>query len=151
MYTAVFLLGGCINNQNLADESGKTTANTSSCTIPENAFKQLPVEVLSGTDVVDINGFQTEHLVHIGRFKAEMGGAIIEINIPTAKQAHRTYKEPETKDSSKTYTNLCIKSGYVYGQDIRGIFTKKGLLWLELQSGHEFITSDLWIHLNNAD
>jgi hypothetical protein len=39
----------------------------------------------------------------------------------------------------------------LYGERVRGIFTEKGILWLELNSDIEFISSDLWIYLEKTN
>lgn len=152
IYIALFVLGGCLNNPNLANEASTATSRPSQaslpCTIPENAFNQLPLEVLSGTEVIEAKSFTQDSTALIGHFHAEMGGAQMKLTLTRDLKVQRTYEEPGTPKISKTYTNLCIKSGYLYGQNIRGIFTENGILWLEIESGHEFITSDLWTFLN---
>lgn len=143
-----------MNHKNLADETSEKKIplpNLNSCSIPDNAFSKLPTDVLSGTDVIDIKHFIPNPVVSIGQFNAEVGGAYMKIHVSSRNQIRRVYQEPSIKDISKIYTDLCIKSGYIYGEDVRGIFTTKGLLWLELKSGHESITPDLWTQLNNAN
>lgn len=151
LYTGAFLLSGCINAQNIPSEN-KTEAGTlpnTTCSIPADAFNQLPSEVLVGTDVVDISSFKPTDMSGI-RFHTEMGGSSLEIYtqaLAKNQKIQRIYKEPDLENINVTYSDLCLKAGYLYGESVRGIFTKKGILWLELKSGHEFISSDLWIYL----
>ena len=154
-YAAIFLLGGCLNEHNMASETTGSTGKSAKtlpshvCNIPVDAFKHLPTEVLDGTDVVDINNFKP--ISNTGpRFYSDIGGASMEIDsqlLNEQHKIHRIYKEPGMKNLTKEYKNLCVKSGYLYGESVRGIFTEKGILWLELASDNEFISPDYWIFL----
>lgn len=155
LYAAIFLLGGCLNEQNMASETTGLTnkptkvLSTQTCNIPVDAFKKLPAEVLDGTNVVNIDNFKPTNNTSL-RFYSDIGGASIEIDSQLLNEQHkiqRSYKEPGLENSIKEYKNLCVKAGYLYGENVRGIFTKKGILWLELASDNEFISSDLWIFL----
>ncbi len=155
LYSAILLLGGCLNERNMASEAigmtdkPETTLSAQTCNIPSDAFKQLPTDVLDGTDVVSINNFRPAANAGL-RFSTEVGGARIEIDSQLLNEQHkiqRTYEEPGLERLSKEYKNLCVKSGHLYGENVRGIFTEKGVLWLEIESGNEFISPDLWIFL----
>jgi hypothetical protein len=157
LYTAIFLLGGCLNEQNMADEAkadkhnSATTPRTQTCNIPENAFNELPTEILDGTDVVDISNFKPADAPG-NHFYKEIGGASLEIDTKPQNGIYtiqRIYREPGMENSIATYNNLCMNKSYLYGENIRGIFTENGILWLELESRHEFIPADLWIYLEN--
>ena len=123
---------------------------TNGCTIPDNSFANLTENVLIGTDVDQIKNVKigTER---VGQFSLDMGGAIIEVNIEKSKTGYtatRSYNEPGASPNNKTYTELCIKNGLIYGKTIRGQFTQDSLLWLELNSDNEFISPELWMVLN---
>lgn len=157
LYLATFLLVGCLNEANMAGElAQKAEASpekprASICTIPTTAFKNLPTEVLDGTDVTDLKIFQPTDMSGT-YFQTEMGGADLVINIQASNNGHvvqRVYIEPGEEKQVANYKNLCISDGLLYGPNIRGIFTKDGLLWLELDSKQEFITPDLWIYTQN--
>lgn|GEM_PF-7040871 len=151
LYVAVFLLGGCLNEQNIAGEINNpaTKSPTQTCNIPADAFSKLPTEVLDGTDVADLGSFKPTDISGI-HFHTEIGGANIEIDAQALNglyKIQRIYKEPDLEKIVTNYNNLCVKEGRLYGENVRGIFTEKGILWLELKSGHEFISPDLWIYL----
>lgn len=155
LYASVFLLGGCLNEQNIAGEINNEANSpakkipTQTCNIPTDAFSKLPTEVLDGTDVADLSSFKPAN--SSGKhFNTEMGGASIEISAQALNglyKIQRIYKEPDLENIVTNYNNLCVKEGRLYGENVRGIFTEKGILWLELKSGNEFISSDLWIYL----
>jgi hypothetical protein len=155
LYAAVFLLGGCLNEQNIAGEINNEANNPAkkipdqTCNIPKDAFSKLPTEVLDGTDVADLSSFKPANISGV-HFHAEIGGANIEIDAQVLNELYkiqRIYKEPDLENIVTNYNNLCVKEGRLYGENVRGIFTEKGILWLELKSGNEFISSDLWIYL----
>jgi hypothetical protein len=155
LYMAVFLLSSCLSEQNIAGEipsktnSPATKLPTPACEIPADAFSKLPTEVLDGTNVVDLDSFKPADISGV-LFQADMGGASIEINVQALNwlyKVKRTYNEPDLESIVTNYNNLCVKEGRLYGENVRGIFTEKGILWLELKSGHDFISSDFWIYL----
>lgn len=148
---AVFLLGGCLNNYNVASDTAKPTTEvpTQDCNTPKNAFSQLPTDVLDGTEVIHIHKFNPANAPST-RFHAEIGGAAISLDVQALSdsyKAQRNYSEPDAENSTSTFDHLCIKESYLYGETVRGIFTEKGILWLELNSELEFISPDLWIYL----
>lgn len=155
LYAAVFLLGGCLNEPNIAGEINNEAISSAkknpiqTCNIPVDAFSKLPTDVLYGTDVADLSSFKPVNFSGVS-FQTEIGGASIEINAQALNGRYnikRIYKEPDVENIITNYNNLCIKEGRLYGEHVRGIFTEKGILWLELKSGNEFISSDLWIYL----
>lgn len=148
---AIFLLGGCLNNHNVAGEANNPTKKmpVQNCKIPTDAFSQLPTDVLDGTEVVHINNFKPV-IISSGHFHTETGGADISIDVKALSghyKVQRNYSEPTLGNSASTFDQLCINESYLYGEKVRGIFTEKGILWLELNSDIEFISSDLWIYL----
>lgn len=146
--TAVVLLGGCFNEQNQAVEIINAPP-TQACNIPADAFSTLPTDVLDETDVADLSSFKPADISGL-HFHTEMGGASIEIDVQAVNglyKVQRIYKEPDLENIITNYNNLCVKEGRLHGENVRGIFTEKGILWLELKSGHEFISPDLWIYL----
>ena len=155
LYMAIFLVSSCLSKQNIADEINNeannqaTKLSAQACNIPADAFSKLPTEVLDGTDVADIGSFKTADISGV-HFYTEMGGASIEIDTQALNglyKIQRIYKEPDLESITTNYNNLCVKEGRLYGENVRGIFAEKGILWLELKSGHEFIAPDLWIYL----
>ncbi|WP_151057156.1 hypothetical protein [Cellvibrio sp. KY-YJ-3] len=155
LYMAAFLLGGCINEHNIASEIKNEVGSTAkilvpkTCNIPTDAFKKLPTEVLDGTDVVEISSFKSS-TISGSHFHTEMGGSTIKIDVQTLTdqyQITRIYKEPDLQDMTSNYKNLCINAEHLYGEHVRGVFTEKGILWLELKSDIEFISPDMWIYL----
>ncbi|WP_062065245.1 hypothetical protein [Cellvibrio sp. OA-2007] len=148
---AIFLLGGCLNNHNVASETNTPAKEipVQNCRIPTNAFSQLPTDVLDGTEVVHISNFKPA-IMSATHFNIEIGGANINIDVQALgghHKAQRNYIEPGLENSTSTFDQLCIKEDRLYGETVRGIFTEKGILWLELNSENEFISSDLWIYL----
>lgn len=155
LYAAIFLLGICLSEQNIAREiineanSPEKKLLTQTCNIPADAFSNLPTEVLDGTDVADLGNFKVTDISGV-KFYTEMGGASIEIDIQALNglyKIQRIYKEPDLENLITNYDTLCVKEGRLYGENVRGIFIEKGILWLELKSKHEFISPDLWIYL----
>lgn len=153
-YTAFFLLAGCLNEENVAQEVTKNSLSNvvtpSTCTISTDAFTKLPAEVLYGTEVVDLKTFKKSQIVN-HHFQTETGGSIVTLDInfqannPSIK---RSYKEPDIAEDIANYKNVCIDGEYIFGKDVRGIFTEQGILWLELNSKNDFISSDLWIYMD---
>lgn len=149
---SAFLLGSCLNNHNIASEATKPTTEmppTQDCKIPTNAFSQLPTDVLDGTEVIHINNFKPVNISGT-HFRAETGGADINLDLQALSghyKVQRNYSEPGVENTAYTFDQLCIKEGRLYGEMVRGIFTEKGILWLELNSANEFISPDLWIYL----
>lgn len=155
LYTAVFLLGICLGEQNIASEINNEANKpakklpSQACNIPADAFSELPTEVLDGTDVADISSFKPSNISGVS-FQTEMGSATIEIDVQALNGFYKiqhTYKEPDLENLITNYDNLCVKNSHLYGENVRGIFTEKGILWLELKSKHDFISPDLWIYL----
>lgn len=151
LYSALFLLCGCLNTPNVASEANYSAKEkpTQRCKVPADAFNQLPTDVLDGTNVIAINKFQPANISGT-HFKTETGGANITINMQTLNGQHkiqRNYSESDIKKTSTNFNQICINDSYLYGENVRGIFTEKGILWLELKSEIEFIPSDLWIYL----
>lgn len=151
LYSVLFLLCGCLNTPIVASEVNHPAKDTLTkrCKVPANAFNQLPSNVLDGTNVIAINKFQPANISGTN-FKTETGGASITISMQTLNGTHRierNYSEPGTEKISTSFSQLCINDSYLYGENVRGIFTEKGILWLELKSEIEFIPSELWIYL----
>lgn len=153
---AVFLLAGCLNESNIAgelQEHNTTISRSEACAIPADAFKTLPTDVLSGTDVVTFDTFQRKQNSS-KHFHTDTGGAQIELFLEadgSKFEATRTYREPGLENTATRYTNLCIEAGHIYGNTVRGMFTENGILWLELQSNNEFIAPDLWLYMEKID
>lgn len=154
---AVLLLAGCLNQSNIAGESrvdnAPTSAPTPTCTIPADAFKNLPTDVLIGTDIATFDTFQRANAAG-HHFQTDTGGSQLDLFLQQGKspsEARRSYKEPGAKDMTARFNNLCIGNGYIYGATVRGMFTKNGILWLELQSNNEFITPDLWFYMEKIN
>ena len=150
----VLLFGGCINNQNFAGETQSakalTATDTVACNIPDGAFSNLPSDVVIGTDVDTINHFKTVASPN-SHFRGDLGGATMEVDISGMEKAVRTYNEPGENKSLKTYQKICVNSGRLYGENVRGLFTEKGILWLEMKSDQEFISADMWFFLEKVD
>lgn len=153
---AMFLLATCMNVSALADESKAnhvTRAQSPACRIPTNAFKNLPAEVLSGTEIISFITFKQTGL--LGKhYQTDTGGSQIGLYLQTSEsryEATRTYTESGEDALTARYEDLCINAAYIYGDSVRGVLTENGLLWLELESGNEFITPDLWIRLEKIE
>lgn len=151
LYSTIFLLGGCLNTPNVASQANNQAQVTATqdCKIPTGAFNQLPIDVLDGTDVIAIKEFKPADISG-AHFQAETGGVNIKINLQTLNDHYkilRKYSEPGLEHTTTAFDQLCIIGSYLYGEKVRGIFTEKGILWLELNSEIEFISSDLWIYL----
>jgi hypothetical protein len=155
LYSTIFLLGGCLNTPHVASEANSPAqvASTQNCEIPADAFNQLPIDVLDGTDVIAIKEFKPASISG-AYFQTEIGGANITINLQTLNDHYKTlrkYSEPDIENTTTAFDQLCIDESYLYGERVRGIFTEKGILWLELNSDIEFISSDLWIYLEKTN
>lgn len=153
IYLTVHITACSAENQQGPSESPResTVVETTACTIPEDAFFNLPQDVLAGTDVLPLADFKPVASTEKRSFISEMGGAVLQLNIEydSNKQLAvvREYVEPGMPAETKRYAGLCINQGRIYGPDVRGIFFQDGLLWLELNSGNGFIPPDLWVLL----
>ncbi len=151
-YVGFFLLAGCLNDVNVAGElSSKAKLEPlPKCYIPREVFNDLPEVVLQGVDTADLKSFEFSESSHRS-YRSEIGGAIIQLELIPVNNFYtikRSYKEPGEADVNAIYEQVCINDKYIFGSDTRGLFTKNGILWLELNSGNEFISSDLWIYMD---
>lgn len=110
----------------------------------------LPQQVLIGTDVVELAVFDSSSELE-ERYEGDFGGASLRIDlsgIDRDLRVLRVYQEPGELPFTTEHKNLCVQNGYIYGDNVIGKVVKEGILWLELNSGNEFLTSDLWFHLD---
>ena len=150
-YLSIYITACSADNQQSSSEPLRETKKVAvaTCTIPEEAFTNLPEDVLAGTEVLPLDDFETIAPTEKQSFMSEMGGAVLQLDIERDSKTKiaivRKYAEPGMPAESKHYTDLCINESRIYGPGVRGIFVHEGLLWLELNSGNDFISPDLWV------
>lgn len=66
---------------------------------------------------------------------------------PKGVTAKRSFTEPGIPAAERSYTDLCLVNGLIYGEAVRGKFVEGGIIWLELASDNDFISDDLWMFL----
>lgn len=115
------------------------------------ADEKYPHEVLSGTDIVDINNYKTNMDVKFGNYIAETGGAILTLLIEKQGKSidlHRVFSEPGMDNKKKHYKGLIkfsdgsFKSRNIVLRFING----GGVLVLERASGTDEIPDNIWVH-----
>lgn len=115
--------------------------------------KNLPLEVLVGTDVLLVQNFEAGNFA-VGTYRSENGGAEITVVLRGSEGgiiAERQYLEPDVPLQAKTYTNICYEAEQLRGDFLQGKFVNGGLLWLELDPKNESIPSNLWIYLKKIN
>lgn len=140
-------------SMNACSEQSLSADKASSCLIPKGAFDALPQDVLFGTDLAPVDSFklsgETQSLS--ATYHMEMGGATVSIDVSEVEGSisiNRKYTEPGMPAEAKRYGSLCWNGSLLYGNTVRGKLTESGLLWLELESEHDFIPADFWMLLS---
>lgn len=101
-------------------------------------------------DLAPLSTFETLP-INSGQFRAETGGAIIKVEVEQIQGEYkisRSYSEPGIQANLKNYTAICLDQHLIYTDTMAMSLSSEGLLWLELDSGHEFISPNLWLLLN---
>lgn len=114
------------------------------------ADEKYPHEVLSGTDVVEINNYKIDNNVKPGNYIAETGGAILTLLIEKRGKSidlHRVFNEPGMGFKKKHYKNLIkFPDGDFKSRNIVARFVNGGVLILEHASGIDEIPDNIWFY-----
>lgn len=136
-----------------------TTTNAPPCHIPADALKNLPDQVLAGTDLTPVATFApaAKATVFNAGYTMDMGGATVSVSCVKSSEkgsaagtlvsCTREFREPGMPADAKPYSDLCFSNNLFYGEHIRARLVDEGLLWLELDAGNDFIPSDFWLFL----
>ena len=115
------------------------------------ADEKYPHDVLSGTDVVEINNYKIGKDVKPGNYIAETGGAILTLLIEKRGKSvdlQRVFNEPGMGYKKKHYKNLIkFPDGNFKSRNIALRFVNGGgVLILERASGIDEIPDNIWFY-----
>ena len=112
------------------------------------AFKNSSKNVLVGTDVQLLSSFQLAGNISAGKYVAEMGGAILSIEILENEKSLkiiRIFQEPGLPKENKSYAFSKTNKSYINNSEILLAKVNSGVLLLEKNSGSFGIPTDMWV------
>lgn len=111
-------------------------------------FKNSPKNVLVGTDVQLLSSFKLAGNISAEKYVAEMGGAILSIEIIENEKSlkiTRIFQEPGLPKENKSYEFNKTNKSYINHSEILLAKVKSGILLLEKKSGSFGIPTDMWV------
>ncbi|MCP4326430.1 MAG: hypothetical protein GY787_32275 [Alteromonadales bacterium] len=111
----------------------------------------LPKLVIVGTDVVNIESFQSSKKVLAKSYSAELGGATLTFLVTSDSKSTdivRTFQEPGEPNHNNVYKSVCIYNDTIQAQNFIGKIVDDGVLLLEKEPNVDGIPVDLWILYN---
>jgi hypothetical protein len=120
------------------------------CKVDTLVESTLPKLVIVGTDVVNIESFQSSNNMLVKSYSAEMGGAILTLSvISDSKGTHieRLFQEPGESIHKIVYKSVCIYHDTIIAENFIGKMVSSGVLILEKKPNIDGIPVDLWFFL----
>lgn len=113
---------------------------------PCKISEQGPSQVLVGTDVQSKESFK-QGKAEQERYKAEIGGATVEVDLSVIGQLVRIYRETGMPEIVKAYSELCSDGRVLASENIQVLFVEDGILLWEQEVGDAMLPTDLWVYL----
>jgi len=124
------------------------SAKEGSCKIDASLELNLPTLVIVGTDVVNIELFQSSKKALAKSYSAEIGGATLNFLVTSDSNntdIERTFQEPGEPIYSNVYKSVCIYNDTIQAENFIGKVVDDGVLVLEKTPRVDGIPVDLWI------
>ena len=134
--------------------SANDVIGESACEVNTFSELDLPTLVVVGTDVVNIESFQSNEGRLGNNYSTEIGGAILTLSIISDSKntnIKRTFQEPGEPIHTSLYELICISKGTLRAQNLIGKVVNDGILLLEKKPNVDGIPVNLWVFYDKND
>ena len=132
----------------VATYNANISAREGECIMDASFELNLPKSVIVGTDIVNIESFQSSNNMLFKSYSAEMGGAILTLSvISDSKGTHieRLFQEPSEPIHKIVYKSVCIDDDTIIAENLIAKRVMDGVLILEKKPNVNGIPVDLWV------
>ncbi len=123
------------------------------CEVDTSLELNLPTLALVGTDVINIELFQSSKKGLAKSYFTELGGATLTFSVSSnlnTTNIKRTFQEPGEPAHSHVYKSVCIYNDTIQAKNFIGKVVDGGVLVLETKPNVDGIPVDLWILYNEV-